>query len=146
MRPRRILTRSLPSLALVALIAAGCGSGTRSEPRLPQAAAQQLLAKTRAVEAALAEGDGCAAGIALGALQQTSITLINAGRVPAAFQEELQTAVGDLTSRPMPACAPPTPPQPAAKPETAGDDNGHGRRGKGHHRKQGHHRKREKDD
>jgi hypothetical protein len=121
-------------------VLAGCGTFDNGEPqpvepKLPQAAARQLIAQTRAVETAYARDDGCAAGAALASLHATSIRLVNAGRVPAAFQEELQAAVGDLASRPTPACAPP-PAQVGAGDDNVGSGDDKGDRGHGH--KNGH--------
>lgn len=129
-----IRTLPLPCLALAAVLLAGCGSGRQPEPRLPRLTADRLLAGTRAVEAAFAKGDGCAARAAQADLQRSSLALLNAGRVPQEFQEELQAAVGDLVSRPAPACSRPAP---AAEPERHGKGEGNGRhkgrgKGKGH--------------
>lgn len=44
-------------------------------------------------------GDSCRALTLAQQLQQETVTAINAGRVPAAFQEQLGSTVGDLVSR-----------------------------------------------
>jgi len=51
------------------------------------------------VAQALAGGDDCRALSLAQQLQQETITAINAGRVPGAFQEHLGSTVGDLVSR-----------------------------------------------
>jgi hypothetical protein len=116
-------------------VLAGCGSGSPDsqpvEPSLPRAAAQQLLARTQAVELALRSNDGCAAGRALATLRQATTELVTGGRVPPAFQAPLQAAVDDLAARPVPRCAA----EPSAgKDDEPGHAKGHGKRGhKGKH-------------
>lgn len=63
-----------------------------------------LAARSDAVAAALAAGNGCGALAAAQRLQRDTIAAINAGRVSTAFQEELVSAVNDLASRVT--CAP----------------------------------------
>jgi len=132
---RRTRTRSPHSIALTALVLAGCGSGSPApqpvEPSLPRAAAEQLLARTHAVELALGRNDGCAAGRAIASLRQTTTELVAGGRVPPAFQAPLQAAVEDLAARPVPECAA----EPSAgKDDEPGHAKGHGkRRHKGKH-------------
>ena len=115
------------------LLLAGCGAGHRAAaPKLPQALAQSLAAASDRVAAQLAAGDACGAAATAGGLQQRTIASI--GRVPAAFQEPLQSAVNDLAARASAACMaarPAQPPPPAAPPPKQhgkGHDKGHGKK------------------
>ena len=85
--PRRWLIVSLTACSL-----AGCGQTKRAEPppRLPAALAQRLAA----------EADAVHTGKAALRLQREVIAAINAGRVPAAFQEELQSRANAVAEQP----------------------------------------------
>jgi hypothetical protein len=104
--PRR-KTRTRPSevgaALAAALLLAGCGSGTAKRaappPRLPQALALALAQRSDEIAATLDAGGACHALSLARALQQQTITAINARRVPGALQEPLQTAVNDLAGR-----------------------------------------------
>jgi hypothetical protein len=127
---RKIRTRRLERAALVAaLCLAGCGSGTserRAAPRplLPLSVAAPLAARSDKVAAALAAGDTCLALTEARTLQRATIEAINAGRVPAPFQEHLTSTVGDLVARIQ--CVPPT--------EGRGKGKDKHKRGKGKHK------------
>jgi hypothetical protein len=61
--------------------------------------ASALASRSDEVAQALAGGDQCRALSLAQQLQQETISAINAGRVPGAFQEQLGSTVGDLLSR-----------------------------------------------
>ena len=61
----------------------------------------------------LAAGDSCRALSLARQLQQETVAAINAGRIPAPFQEQLGSTVGDLVSRIQ--CVPVTKPQDGGK-------------------------------
>jgi hypothetical protein len=88
-----------------ALWLAGCGSGSEQravpppQPRLPQPVAATLASSSDEVAQALSAGDPCGALTLAQQLQQQTVTAINAGRVPSAFQEPLGSTVADLVSR-----------------------------------------------
>jgi hypothetical protein len=122
---------------LVVLVAAGCGSArTRTEvvqPKLPHALAQDLRARTASVQAALAANDGCTARARATELQSSVIDAINGGRVPARFQEPLQSAANELVDAIT--CTPPAPAPPPKshghpKPPKPKPPHGHGKHGK----------------
>jgi hypothetical protein len=58
-----------------------------------------LASRSDEVAQALDGGDHCRALSLAQQLQQETVAAINAGRVPAAFQEQLGSTVGDLVSR-----------------------------------------------
>jgi hypothetical protein len=125
--------------ALLALAVAGCGghghahASAPPRPKLPRALAGQLAAASDEIARALTAGDGCGARRSAQHLQQQTIRAINGGRVPAAFQETLQSAVNDLAARIH--CAPKPPPAAPAAPPTKGHGKheGHGE-GHGEHK------------
>ena len=88
-----------------ALLLAGCGSGSEQragpppQPTLPQPVAAALASSSDGVAQALSAGDPCGALTLAQQLQQQTVTAINAGRVPSAFQEQLGSTVADLVSR-----------------------------------------------
>jgi hypothetical protein len=98
---------------IAALCLAGCGSGSEQraapQPKLPAAVASALASRSDEVARALAAADDCRALSLAQQLQQETIAAINAGRVSAAFQEQLGSTVGDLVSRIQ--CIPPAQPQ-----------------------------------
>jgi hypothetical protein len=102
-RKTRTRPLELGAAALAALCLSACGGETKRAspppPTLPRALASALAARSDAVVAALAAGDGCGALASAQLLQRDTIAAINAGRVSAAFQEELASAVNDLATR-----------------------------------------------
>jgi hypothetical protein len=85
------------------LCLAGCGGGSERraapQPRLPQPVAAALASRSDEVARALTAGDPCRASSLAEQLQRETIAAINDGRIPAAFQEQLGSTVGDLVSR-----------------------------------------------
>src|SRR3954453_17331382 len=81
----------------------GCGSGDRRAapppPRLPAGLAARLASSSDEVVARLAANDGCGALAAAHRFRDETIAAINAGRVPARFQEPLVGAANDLPLR-----------------------------------------------
>ena len=114
MQRRKTRTRrpELGAALIAALCLAGCGSGSEQravpQPKLPAAIASALASRSDEVAQALAGGADCRALSLARQLQQETIAAINAGRVPAAFQEHLGSTVGDLVSRIQ--CVPPAQP------------------------------------
>jgi hypothetical protein len=94
------MTRLLTVLFLTAAVA-GCGGEKkpRPEPKLPVALAQQLSARSDSVAAALDAGDSCRALEEAVHLRHATVAAVNAGRVPAPFQEQLGSSVQDLVRR-----------------------------------------------
>jgi hypothetical protein len=119
-RKTRTRRPELGATLAVALCLAGCGSGSARrvapQPKLPAPVASALASRSDQVAAALAAGDHCHALTQAHLLQQESIAAINAGRIPAAFQEQLGSTIGDLVSRIQ--CVP------AAKPPDSGKHKG----------------------
>jgi outer membrane murein-binding lipoprotein Lpp len=93
----------LGAVLAAALTLAGCGSGSEEraarQPKLSQPVAAALAALSDDVAQTLAAGDSCRALTVARQLQQETVAAINAGRVPAPFQEQLGSTVGDLVSR-----------------------------------------------
>jgi hypothetical protein len=85
------------------LCLAGCGSGSdhraAPQPKLSPPVAAALASRSDEIAETLAAGDSCRALGLAQQLQQETIAAINADRVPAAFQEQLGSTVGDLVSR-----------------------------------------------
>jgi hypothetical protein len=65
---------------------------------LPAPLAAELAARADAVASKLDAGDSCGARAQAEALQADAIAAVNAGRVPAAYQEELGAAVSSLVA------------------------------------------------
>jgi len=88
-----------------ALLLAGCGSGSEQraapppQPRLPRPVAAALASGSDEVAQALNAADPCRALTRAQQLQEQTVTAINAGRIPSAFQEQLGSTVADLVSR-----------------------------------------------
>jgi hypothetical protein len=110
------LSRVIAALA-AAVGLAGCGSSatprTAPPPKLPAAVATPLATRSDEVAQALAAGDACRAASLAQQLQQETLASINAGRVPAPFQEHLASAANDLVSRIQ--CVPPAQPHDRGK-------------------------------
>ena len=119
-RKTRTKRPELGAALAVAFCLAGCGSGSEHrvapQPKLPPPLASTLASRSDEVAQALAGGDQCRALSLAQQLQQETISAINAGRVPGAFQEQLGSTVGDLLSRIQ--CVP------AAKPRDRGKHKG----------------------
>ena len=114
--PRRKTRTRRPELGAaltVALCLAGCGGGSKPrvvpQPKLPAPVASALASRSDDVALALAGGDHCRALSLAQQLQQETVAAINAGRIPAALQEQLGSTVGDLVSRIQ--CVPAAQPQ-----------------------------------
>jgi hypothetical protein len=102
-RKTRTKRPELGAALAVAFCLAGCGGGSEHrvapQPKLPAPVASALASRSDEVAQALAGGDECRALSLAQQLQQETISAINAGRVPGAFQEQLGSTVGDLLSR-----------------------------------------------
>jgi hypothetical protein len=103
-RKTRTRRPELGGAALAAVLClAGCGGGSERraapQPRLPQPVAAALASRSDEVARALTAGDPCRASSLAEQLQRETIAAINDGRIPAAFQEQLGSTVGDLVSR-----------------------------------------------
>lgn len=121
------------ALALV-LLAAGCGGGERESappPRLPAALAEDLASRSDHVAELLAADDRCGARATADRLSATVVEAINAGRVPAPFQEELGGATAALAARIVCVPATPAPDQSSADEKPSKHDKGK-KDGKGH--------------
>jgi hypothetical protein len=102
-RKTRTRRPELGAALLAALCLAGCGGGSghraAPQPKLPRTVALALASRSDEIAAALAGEDSCHAFTAARKLQQETVASINAGNIPAAFQEDLGSAVADLVSR-----------------------------------------------
>jgi hypothetical protein len=89
---------TLAALSL-AIALAGCGDSTRTsaeEPALPRAVANDLAAKSDQIAAALDSGDVCGAAGLADRLKDAVEAAVSGGRVPPAFQDELEQTATDL--------------------------------------------------
>jgi hypothetical protein len=97
------LSRSAAALvASAALLAPACGGSEETaptEPRLPRALAETLAAKSDAVAAHLDAGDSCSAAEEAASLQEAALAAIEDGKVPRAFEPELEATVKELAGR-----------------------------------------------
>ena len=120
------------ALAVVVLVAAGCGSHgantTPRQPHLPRTLAESWAQQADAVAAALASNDGCAAQTRASTLQQSVISAVNEHRVPFQFLEALSSGVNDLAGRIRCTPAPVEQPKPE-KPKHHGHGNHDGEGG-----------------
>lgn len=102
-RKTRTRRNELGAALAAALILSGCGGGDAKraapQPKLPTNVATDLAARSDAVAIALDAGDSCQALAEAERLRQDAIAAINAGGVPAVFQEQLQSAVNRLVAR-----------------------------------------------
>ena len=123
-RKTRTKRPELGAALAAALCLAGCGSGSEHrvapQPKLPEPIASALASRSDEIAHALAGGDQCRALSLAQHLQRETISAINAGRVPGAFQEQLGSTVGDLLSRIQ--CVP------AVKPPESGKHKGKGKK------------------
>lgn len=135
--PTRRALRSLAPLVTAGGLVAGCGGtaprALAPQPRLPRPLAQALAARSEDVAARLAAGDDCGALASARALQQQTISAINAGRVPGALQEPIAGAAARVVARiSCPPRAEPLPsPEPHAKKKDEHADHGKHGHGKG---------------
>ena len=85
-------------LGVLALVPCGCGASDEQDRRvgLPPDLARELVAESERLVENLSEDDGCAAAEVARNLQQQTIRAINARRVPAEFQEQLQGSINEL--------------------------------------------------
>jgi hypothetical protein len=89
---------TLAALSL-AIALAGCGDSTRTsaeEPALPLAVANDLAAKSDQIADALDSGDVCGAAGLADRLKDAVEAAVSGGRVPPAFQDELEQTATDL--------------------------------------------------
>jgi len=131
---RRIRTSPLRRglvLAGLALAAGACGSGGGEQqeappsPALAAPVAERLAGKSDEIATALDAGDVCTAAVRADELQEETVSAINAGEVPPAFQESLSARVNELVNEVN--CPPPV--------EEEDDDEGRGKK-KGKKKKQ----------
>ena len=93
---RRAGTLAAVSLAIAL---AGCGDSTRTsaqEPALPPEVANDLAAKSDQIADALDSGDVCGAARLADRLKNAVEAAVSGGRVPPAFQDELEQTATDL--------------------------------------------------
>ena len=93
MRPR-----ALASLAVV-LALAGCGGATPTQTEsasIPRSVADRLAAQSESIAAAWEAGDTCGAAKQADDLKHAADSAIRAGDIPAAYQDELESAVVNL--------------------------------------------------
>ena len=89
---------ALPSLAVV-LALAGCGGATTTQTEsaaIPHSVAGRLAAQSESIAAAWEAGDTCGAAKQADDLKHAADDSIRAGDIPAAYQDELESAVVNL--------------------------------------------------
>ena len=89
---------ALPSLAVV-LALAGCGGATPTQTEsaaIPHSVAGRLAAQSESIAAAWEAGDTCGAARQADDLRHAADDAIAAGDIPAAYQDELESAVVNL--------------------------------------------------
>ena len=89
---------ALPSLAVV-LALAGCGGATPTQTEsaaIPHSVAGRLAAQSESIAAAWEAGDTCGAARQADDLRHAADDAIAAGDIPAAYQDELESAVLNL--------------------------------------------------
>jgi hypothetical protein len=104
-------------LAVLALLAAGCGAESSSDPRIPAAVATRLAARSDAVARLAARNDTCAADREAGRLLRDLRQAEATGRIPPELEAPLRAAASRLDRRLR--CVPPPPPPPPAPPPPA---------------------------
>ncbi len=113
------------------LALAGCGGGDGadeasppSRPTLAAATADRLVARSDTIALKLAAGDECGAAHEADALSADAIAAVNAGEIPAVYQEELVARTQELVNAVN--CPPPVV-QPEPQADEDEDDDGRGR-------------------
>jgi hypothetical protein len=94
-RPR---SGTLAAITL-AIALVGCGHSTKTsaqEPALPRSVANDLAAKSDRIAGALDSGDVCGAASLADRLKDAVDAAVSSGRVPPAFQDELEQTATDL--------------------------------------------------
>ena len=89
---------ALASLAVV-LALAGCGGATPTQTEsaaIPHSVADRLAAQSESIAAAWEAGDTCGAAQQADELKHAADDAIAAGDIPAAYQDELESAVENL--------------------------------------------------
>jgi len=89
---------ALASLAVV-LALAGCGGATTTQTEsaaIPHSVAARLAAQSESIAAAWEAGDTCGAARQADDLRHAADDAIAAGDIPAAYQDELESAVVNL--------------------------------------------------
>ena len=89
---------ALASLAVV-LAVAGCGGATPTQTKsaeIPRSVANRLAAQSESIAAAWEAGDECGAAQQADDLKHAADDAIAAGDIPAAYQDELESAVENL--------------------------------------------------
>ena len=89
---------ALASLAVV-LALAGCGGATPTQTEsasIPRSVADRLAAQSESIAAAWEAGDTCGAAQQADDLKHAADEAIAAGDIPAAYQDELESAVENL--------------------------------------------------
>jgi len=89
---------ALASLAAV-LTLAGCGGATPTETEsaaIPRSVADRLAAQSESIAAAWEAGDTCSAAQQADDLRHAADDAIRAGDIPAAYQDDLESAVVNL--------------------------------------------------
>jgi cell division septation protein DedD len=104
---RALAVALLCLLGLAAL--AGCGGRSSA---IDSAVADRLAGQADAIAQKAAAGDVCAARGHARILQRQTIAAINAGRIPAEYQETLQTRVTEIAAALEPRCLPSLSPAP----------------------------------
>jgi hypothetical protein len=89
---------ALASLAVV-LALAGCGGATPTQTEsaaIPHSVADRLAAQSESIAAAWEAGDTCGAAKQADDLKHAADDAIRAGDIPAAYQDELESAIVNL--------------------------------------------------
>ena len=128
MRQKRTRTRLRSAYALaVLLLAGGCGGGggevAPPPPRIERATAERLAATSESIADLLAQGDVCGAAGRADELQAQVNEAINAGSIPARFQEDLSSKANELVNGVN--CPPP--PTETDEADDEDDDEGRGK-------------------
>jgi hypothetical protein len=88
---------ALASLAVV-LALAGCGGAapTQKKAAIPRSVADRLAAQSESIAASWEAGDTCGAAQQADALKHAADDAVEAGQIPAAYQDDLVAAVLNL--------------------------------------------------